>query len=243
MKKIIFSIAIFALIVHVSAQESCKVIPEKLQGTYKGECKEGLADGDGTATGTDTYEGHFSAGLPHGFGTYTWNDGSVYTGQWKKGMRNGRGKYTHMLDGKEIVDDGLWKNDTYKGPAPVKPYIIRQVNVDKVITQYLGEGNEVLLRFFYGGSPVKDPTGSQMGLENQVLNLIMEGSSGTEFFRTNEIGYENIDFPFTIKITYSSFNQIKTMSISCLLEMRIDQPGSYLIQVHNMGISGQSHTQ
>jgi len=227
---------ITCLALGMAAQESCKVLARGLQGTYTGECKEGLAHGDGTATGLDTFEGHFSKGLPNGFGTYKWNTGAVYTGQWKKGLRHGRGKYTYLSNEKEITEDGLWKNDKYKGPAPVKPYIIRQINVDKVITQYLGEGNKLVLEFFYGGSPVKDPTGSQIGLENQILNLIMEGSSGTEYFRTNEIGYENMDFPFTIKITYNSYSQLKTMTINCLLEMRIDEPGSYRIQIHNMGI-------
>lgn len=240
MKKIIFIIAITSLALSLAAQESCKVLTKGLQGTYSGECKEGLAHGDGTATGLDTYEGHFRKGLPNGFGTYKWNTGAVYTGQWKKGLRHGRGKYTYLINEKEIAEDGLWKNDNYLGPAPVKPYIIRQINVDKVLTQYLGEGNSVILKFFYGGSPVKDPTGSQVGLDSQMLNLIMEGSSGTEFFRTTEIGYENIDFPFTIKITYNSYNQQKTISIKCLLEMRIDQPGSYMIQIHNMGKSAQA---
>lgn len=233
-------VVISSFLLNISAQEACKVIPEALQGTYQGDCKEGLADGDGIAKGTDTYDGHFSKGLPNGYGTYKWNTGAAYVGQWKKGMRNGRGKYTYMVNDKEVTEDGLWKNDKYKGPAPIKPYIIRQTNVDKVITQYLGEGDQIMLRFFYGGSQVRDLTGSQIGLENQILNLVMEGSSGTEFFRTNEIGYENIDFPFTIKITYNSYNQLKTMTINCLLEMRIDQPGSYLIQIHNMGIPGQS---
>jgi hypothetical protein len=238
-EKILLIMSITSFAFSIAAQESCKVLTEVLQGTYQGECKGGLAHGDGIATGLDTYEGHFSKGLPNGYGTYKWNTGAVYVGQWKKGKRQGRGKYTCILNGKEVIQDGLWKNNSYQGPAPAKPYIIRQINVDKVISQYLGEGNTIFLRFFYGGSPVKDPTGSQIGLETQMLNLVMEGSSGTEFFRTNEIGYENVDFPFTIKMTYNSYNQIKTMSINCLLEMRIDQPGTYRIQIHNMGMSSQ----
>lgn len=223
-----------------NAQESCKVLHPQLQDTYDGECKNGFAHGHGKATGLDVYEGNFKKGWPHGVGTYTWNTGAVYTGGWKKGMRHGVGKYTYFIDNKEMVEDGLWKNDEYKGVVPVKPDIIRQINIDKVITQYLGEGNKLELLFFYGGAPVRDVTGSSLSMDHQLLNLKMEGSSGTEFFRSEEIGYENMDFPFTIKLTYTSYNQLQTMKIDCLLEMKITQPGSYRVQLHNMGMKKQN---
>ena len=221
-----------------SAQEQCKVLSLPLQGSYTGECVNGLADGQGKAVGLDTYEGNFKKGWPDGFGTYTWNTGAVYTGGWKKGLRHGVGKYTYSINNKQVVEDGLWKNDTYKGPVPVKPDIIRQINVDKVISQYLGEGKKIEFIFFFGGAPVRDVTGSNLTMDSQILNLKMEGSSGTEFFRNQEMGYENVDFPFTIKLTYSSYNQIKTMHIDCLLEMKFTQSGSYRVQVHNMGGAG-----
>jgi len=219
-----------------SAQESCEVLLPQLQGAYEGGCKNGLADGHGKATGLDMYEGNFKKGWPHGMGTYAWNTGALYTGGWKKGMRHGVGKYSYYINDKEMVENGLWKNDVYKGAVPVKPDIIRQINIDKVITQYLGEGNKIELKFFYGGSPVKDVTGSSLSMDHQLLNIKMEGSSGTEFFRSEEIGYENMDFPFTIKLTYNSFNQLQTMKIDCLLEMKFTQSGSYRIQLHNMGM-------
>lgn len=233
----LFYAAVFTL---SNAQESCEVLPPQLQDTYEGDCKNGLADGHGKATGLDVYEGNFKKGWPNGMGTYTWNTGAVYTGGWKKGMRHGVGKYTYFISDKEMVEDGLWKNDEYKGPVPVKPDIIRQINIDKVIPQYLGEGNKIELKFFYGGSPVKDITGSSLSMDHQLLNIKMEGSSGTEFFRSEEIGYENMDFPFTIKLTYTSFNQLQTMKIDCLLEMKFTQSGSYRIQLHNMGMKTQN---
>jgi len=39
-----------------------------LQGTYDGGCKNGMAQGKGTARGTDTYMGFFKNGLPNGKG-------------------------------------------------------------------------------------------------------------------------------------------------------------------------------
>jgi hypothetical protein len=223
-----------------NAQESCKVLTPQLQDTYEGDCKNGLADGHGKATGLDVYEGNFKKGWPNGVGTYTWNTGAVYTGGWKKGMRHGVGKYTYHINDKEMVEDGLWKNDIYKGVVPAKPDIIRQINIDKVIPQYLGEGKKIEFKFFYGGSPVRDVTGSSLSMDHQLLNIKMEGSSGTEFFRSEEIGYENMDFPFTIKLTYTSYNQLQTMKIDCLLEMKFTQSGSYRIQLHNMGMQKQN---
>jgi len=229
----------FAVFTPGNAQESCKVLRPELLGTYEGDCKNGLANGHGKATGLDVYEGNFKKGLPNGVGTYTWNTGAIYKGGWKKGMRHGVGRYNYLVNDTEVVEEGLWKNDQYKGPVPVKPDIIRQVNIDKVITQYLGEGNKIELKFFYGGAPVRDVTGSSLTMDHQLLNLTMEGSSGTEFFRSEEIGYESMDFPFTLKLTYTSYNQVQTMQINCLLEMKFNQSGSYRIQIHNMGMKKQ----
>jgi 1-phosphatidylinositol-4-phosphate 5-kinase len=41
----------------------------------------------------DTFTGGLRDDLPHGFGTYTWADGSRYEGDWDEGVRTGRGVY------------------------------------------------------------------------------------------------------------------------------------------------------
>jgi len=38
---------------------NCKVLSVKLQVSYEGECKNRLANGEGTARGIDTYQGKF----------------------------------------------------------------------------------------------------------------------------------------------------------------------------------------
>ncbi len=38
-------------------------------------------------------------------------DGSKYEGQFKKGMKNGKGKYTHP-DG-HIHKEGIWRDDKF----------------------------------------------------------------------------------------------------------------------------------
>ena len=64
---------------------------DSLQGTYKGTCKNGLANGHGTAIGIDSYTGQFLNGYPEGNGKYTWKNGSWYDGAWKKGVDDGKG--------------------------------------------------------------------------------------------------------------------------------------------------------
>ena len=39
--------------------QPCKVIPDSLQGSYSGKCKDGLAHGKGIARGVDFYKGEF----------------------------------------------------------------------------------------------------------------------------------------------------------------------------------------
>lgn len=74
------------------AQSICKVLDPDIAETYKGGCKDGLADGRGEAKGKDSYVGNFRAGLPHGKGTYVWHlSGNRYEGDWVNGKRTGKG--------------------------------------------------------------------------------------------------------------------------------------------------------
>ena len=108
----IFITSLFVLFqVVLFSQEPCQVLKPEISGKYSGKCKDGLAEGKGIAEGTDKYEGKFAKGLPNGTGKYTWSTGEVYEGSWKNGKRDGQGKYTYKLNGVEMVDFGLWKDD------------------------------------------------------------------------------------------------------------------------------------
>lgn len=97
-------------------QSDCEVSLDALKGKYTGDCKKGLANGQGLAQGQDTYEGEFRKGYPHGNGTYTWANGDIYTGEFKKGLKDGKGKWTVGLPGGQTKEQlGFWLNDKYIG--------------------------------------------------------------------------------------------------------------------------------
>ncbi|MCQ8260872.1 hypothetical protein NF418_05155 [Streptococcus suis] len=59
------------------------------------------------------YEGNFDRGLRSGRGKMTYADGRVYEGSWQGDRRHGRGKLTN-LDG--TIYEGLWQDDRYCDP-------------------------------------------------------------------------------------------------------------------------------
>jgi len=96
--------------------QDCKVLKESISGTYSGDCKKGLAHGNGTAEGQDTYTGEFKKGLSNGYGTYTWADGNIYKGEFKNGLMEGEGEMTVALEGMDgKVTTGFWEKDKYLG--------------------------------------------------------------------------------------------------------------------------------
>lgn len=83
------------------SQDFCKVpfstesARKMLSGSYVGQCKAGVPDGQGTVSfaGGDRYQGGFVAGKLEGKGTWTAADGSTYVGQWHDGKRHGIGTF------------------------------------------------------------------------------------------------------------------------------------------------------
>ena len=64
--------------------------------------------------GVGVYVGHFNKnGVPHGEGKLTYDDESVYEGEWVNDMRYGRGVMTFAPSGD--VYDGEWVNDVMSG--------------------------------------------------------------------------------------------------------------------------------
>ena len=85
---------------------SCKVLIKEISDSYKGDCIDGLADGNGEAKGIDIYKGKFKEGLPEGKGKYTYQNGNVFTGNFKKGLKHGEGKFDYSIAGKSYTQKG-----------------------------------------------------------------------------------------------------------------------------------------
>lgn len=129
-------------------QSDCKVKLKELNGSYTGACKKGYAEGHGTAKGdADTYKGYFKKGMPHGTGTYTWENGNVYIGSFSKGKMNGKGVLTIKdAENKVTVQKGFFKKGEYIGEykTPYKVISKREVKnvyVQEVPKQISGEDN------------------------------------------------------------------------------------------------------
>ena len=90
----------------------------KIRGwTYDGEMVNGLRHGSGKYIFDDdhysAYKGQWVMDKEHGYGQYTWNDGSTYEGEWQTEKRCGKGIYRNRK--LRVVYEGYWRNDRYHG--------------------------------------------------------------------------------------------------------------------------------
>jgi hypothetical protein len=74
----------------------------------------------------------------------------------------------------------------------------------------------------------------QIGSQSSgVSNLIVFGSSGTEFTNGSYSGFEKVSFPFKVRMTYRTMNAFKTGFTDCVLEFKITQPGRWDVHISN----------
>jgi hypothetical protein len=102
------SVPIFLVLLALSAPAlACKVIDPELQGSYAGPCVNGLAEGEGYATGIATYRGGFKAGMKDGQGVKSWPNGDRYEGGFAEDRKQGHGVYSWGR--------GPWQGERYEG--------------------------------------------------------------------------------------------------------------------------------
>jgi len=216
-------IAIITVSNNLTAQEDCRVLNPGIDSIYKGKCKKGFAHGKGHAIGKDTYLGRFTNGLPDGKGTYTWANGNIYTGDWLAGKRNGDGALIIKLEEKDSIVAGIWENDKYIGPKPIQPRVITKVGVDRYSFKYISDAKDrVLINILQNG--MKNTT---------VTNFLMSGTKGIETTLGQEVGYDYIEFPVTIKVNYMTLNKLKTGEYHAIFEFEISEPGDWRVDIHN----------
>jgi hypothetical protein len=184
MKKLTTILTIAGLLgfTNVYAQEDCQVLLPEIAGTYKGDCKKGKAEGQGTAKGTDEYTGQFKAGYPDGKGIYTWKNGDVFDGIWLKGKREGEGRMTIKREGKtDSVVTGFWKKDKYAG-AFSRPFIIHNrtnhiVRLD--VRKVKGASNSIQIELSSTSSGIPRLDGGGVSPKPEITEiLVAEGIYG-----------------------------------------------------------------
>lgn len=204
------------------SQQDCKVLIPAIADNYVGKCKKGLAHGKGKAFGVDKYEGMFRKGLPNGEGTYIWSTGEIYEGKWLEGQKDGIGVYIVKIDGKDSITAGVWDNGEYIGPVPERPRVLGSVSVDKYRFSKRGDGHKVLIDIYLNGNYNTD-----------LANFTILGTSGNEIQMGHSIGFDNVNFPFTGKISYLTWNKAHSSQHYSKFEFEISEPGNWLVVIHN----------
>ena len=192
----------------------CEVSLNDIKGTYNGDCKKGKASGFGKAVGTDTYEGEFKKGYPNGKGTYTWANGNVFTGVFKKGKKEGEGKLIIKSAAADSVRTGYWKDDEYIGKEPYL-YKTMQKDFNIVRTSFSRinpNGNEIQIIYVKGGKVISTENISITETEGQYSTI--HQSAQTKII----IG---VTFPFSCTVRGGAGG----------FELRITQRGTWKIIV------------
>ena len=174
--------------------EVAKVLMSEISGSYKGDIKDGLANGKGTAKGEDTYSGEFKNGLPDGKGKYSYKNGNTFTGFWKNGLKNGKGTFNYSVNGTSYTQKGYWVNGDYSGPNnPEESYTVsRTAYIDSYTIQKLeGNENNITLSILCGES------------KYVPQNFRIETSSGVWQTRGKNVFINNYTYPINCEIYFN----------------------------------------
>ncbi len=219
-KECLFFTVIFILsgITAYSQDADCKVNMPSISGKYTGECKKGLAHGQGTSQGIDLYTGSFRFGLPQGIGTYTWADGSRFEGHWSKGMKDGGGKMVT----KDSTYTGIWKADQYIGKELIPSYKIdRSQNITKYsFFKSKSTYNVIRIRFFQGAVE----TGG-------LKSVDIASSTGEQFHDGTVYGIQNPVFPIDVRIKFVADNSFGQSQFEAYFDFTINEPGAWDVKI------------
>lgn len=221
-KHIIYLVFGFLFLNSIIVFSQCKVLDEKINDTYKGECKKGLAHGMGEAKGIDAYSGEFKKGYPNGSGIYTFNNGDTFEGNFKNSIKEGYGILTTIEGSNTKITKGYWKYGYYVGTS--KSAQAYKVLNKKYVTNYtfkrIGDGNKVSFKWIKGSRVLYYMSG-----------LNMTSNSGIMSTEMTFCGFDQIEFPFECRINFQNTDKAETMTYDCIFEFEITIPGEYEITI------------
>ncbi|MEI8058967.1 MAG: hypothetical protein WCG67_02320 [Ferruginibacter sp.] len=240
MKPVLITLVTLLLFCNSIAQ-ICTVSVPALQGTYSGECKKDKANGNGTATGIDTYTGEFKNGYPNGKGKYTWKNGDWYEGNWKNGKFEGSGKLTRYDSTKTdtvIIINGYWKKNVFIGKYE-KPYTITAItnNISNVSIRKLNDTkNEITIivkNITAGASDVEMVSMAKAKLTS-VQNIMgrFDQQVNNEFFSnvSNSYTFRGVTFPYHAILSFETAGSGKNLHVE-KIEVEILENSNWFIQV------------
>jgi hypothetical protein len=202
----------------------CMVKIPAISQEYSGECRRGLAHGNGFANGRDIYQGNFRRGLPHGSGKYIWSNGDFYEGDWRNGKRHGHG--TFFMAQIDSTFYGLWMNDEFKrmvdtlGVRTPDYRIHYQRNLTNIRFIRTGDGDKVLFT-------MREPSANR-----NISNLSTFGTSGSYINYTRHFGYEHAEFPFEGKISFLAPSKSGMVVYQIELFFEIFEPGIWEVHLN-----------
>lgn len=226
MKYLTLIIISLVLLQSINAQnESCSVLLDKISGQYTGKCKDGLANGKGKSVGEDTYIGIFKDGLPHSRGKYLYKNGDLFKGSFKKGKKDGKGKFNYSLNGAKYTLIGYWKDDDYVGLTD--PDISYRVTSSSGIPDYKVEKNESV---YNSGNGITFSIKSAF-TEFLPRDLRIDNSSGQYFQSGKKFGVNQFFLPLHCEISYTIL--VGTIRKQCRFIIDIIEDGRYTVTLSN----------
>ena len=233
--KIILLIAALFLSSLFCYSQKCEVLLASLKGVYDGDCRKDKANGNGTATGEDSYTGSFKNGYPDGKGKYNWKNGDWYNGEWKKGKREGKGTMFYKeKDSKDSLLTGYWKNDKYVGKYE-KPYIVISKTPDISFLDISRENSNnkeisFVMQSTRGGAtalagPMPKITITDIGV---VDGQFMTRTDDYNMPKTNKTVLRGVEFPLRIKIYLGTS---ATPADADMIEIEFLEEGRYNVEI------------
>ena len=143
---------------------------KELAGSYTGECKNGLANGNGEARGYNYYKGSFKAGMPNGTGTYYYSEYEYYIGDFQDGIKEGKGEMHYAgKDKPDSIIKGYWSGGEFRGNKYTTYSFSTTEQFDQTeITPSKVSGNTVTIEI---GTTSGSPNGAPGSGINYVLLL------------------------------------------------------------------------
>jgi len=242
MKKSLLLLFIFFSSIPDLLSQSCSVGVDSLKGQYTGGCKNGKANGFGTATGVDSYTGNFRNGYPDGEGKYTWKNGTWYNGNWKAGLFDGNGTFNKVEanrpDSATLIT-GFWKDGKYVGKYQ-KPLSFSSLTsgINDISGRKLRDSKaEITIG-------VKSTTAGGASLYKNVLpkpklvsveliqGLYQQRADNESAALTNIYTFRNVTFPFQAILSFETTGTNPLPSAVEKIKVEITESGSWYIQVN-----------